>query len=89
MYNRITKVFPIFLFIELAWGQDSLKIESDFDKLVSKNGTIYLGEYSWIEKNVVYFKTARAMASQGVTLNKVQTLQLNYGKAIINNGEIN
>ena len=29
------------------------------------------------------------MASQGVLLNKVQTLQLNDGTAIINNGEIN
>ena len=29
------------------------------------------------------------MASQGVPLNKVQTLQLNDGTAIIKNGEIN
>ena len=70
-------------------GQDSLKKESDFDKLVSKGGTIYLGEYSRIEKNIVYFKTAKAMASQGVPLNKVQTLQLSDGTIIINNGEIN
>ena len=54
-----------------------------------ESGTIYLGEYSRIEKSVVYFKTAKAMASQGVPLNKVQTLQLNYGTAIINNGKIN
>ena len=85
----MTKVFPIFLFIGLAWGQDSLKKESDFDKLVSKSGTIYLGEYSRIEKNVVYFKTAKAMASQGIPLNKVHSLQLNDGSIIINNGLIN
>ena len=89
LHNRITKVFPIFLFIGLAWGQDNLKKESDFDKLVSKSGTIYLGEYSRIEKNIVYFKTAKAMASQGVPLNKVHTLQLSDGTIIINNGEIN
>ena len=85
----VFRIFPIFLFIGLAWGQDNLKKEYDFDKLVSKSGKTYLGEYSRIEKNVVYFKTAKAMASQGVTLNKVHTLQLNDGTIIINNGEIN
>ena len=85
----MTKHLTLLLFIGLAWGQDSLKKESDFDKLVSKSGTIYLGEYSRIEKNVVYFKTAKAMASQGVPLNKVHTLQLNDGTTIINDGEIN
>ena len=85
----VHRIFPILLLIGLALGQDSLKKESDFDKLVSKSGTIYLGEYSRIEKNIVYFKTAKAMASQGVPLNKVHTLQLNDGTIIINNGEIN
>ena len=70
----MTKHLTLLLFIGLAWGKDNLKKESDFDKLVSKSGTIYLGEYSRIEKNIVYFKTAKAMASQGVPLNKVQTL---------------
>ena len=57
--------------------------------MVSKSGTIYLDKYSRIEKNVVYFKTVKAMASQGVPLNKVHTLQLNDGTIIINSGEIN
>ena len=87
--HRMTRIFPILLLIGLALGQDSLKKESDFDKLVSKSGTIYLGEYSRIEKNIVYFKTAKAMASQGVPLNKVHILQLSDGTIIINNGEIN
>ena len=85
----MTKHLTLLLFIGLAWGKDNLKKESDFDKLVSKSGTIYLGEYSRIEKNIVYFKTAKAMASQGVPLNKVHTLQLSDGTIIINNGEIN
>ena len=83
------RIFLIFLFIGLAWGQDNLKKESDFDKLVSKGGTIFLGEYSRIENSVVYFKTTNAMASQGVPLNKIQILQLNDGTTIINDGEIN
>ena len=72
--QSVTKLLTLLLFIGLALGQDSLKKESDFDKLVSKSSTIFLGEYSRIERNVVYFKTAKAMASQGVPLNKVQTL---------------
>ena len=85
----MTKHLTLLLFIGLAWGNFNLKKESDFDKLVSKSGTIYLGEYSRIEKNIVYFKTAKAMASQGVPLNKVHTLQLSDGSIIINNGLIN
>ena len=64
----MTKHLSLLLFIALAWGQDNLKKESDFDKLVSKGGTIFLGEYSRIEDSVVYFKTTNAMASQGLSL---------------------
>ena len=85
----MTRIFPILLLIGLALGQDSLKKESDFDKLVSKGGTIFLGEYSRIENSVVYFKTTNAMASQGVPLNKIQILQLKDGTTIINDGKIN
>ena len=85
----VYRIFPILLFIGLAWGWDSLKRESDFDKLVSKSGTIYLDKYSRIENSVVYFKTTNAMASQGVPLNKIQILQLKDGTTIINDGKIN
>ena len=85
----MTKHLTLLLLIGLAWGQDNLKKESDFDKLVSKGGTIFLGEYSRIENSVVYFKTTNAMASQGVPLNKIQILQLKDGTTIINDGEIN
>ena len=85
----MTKHLTLLLFIGLTWGQDNLKKESDFDKLVSKGGTIFLGEFSRIENSVVYFKTTNAMASQGVPLNKIQILQLNDGTTIINDGEIN
>ena len=48
-----------------------------------------MGEYSRVDRNVVYFKTAKEMASQGVPLNKIQILQLKDGTTIINDGEIN
>ena len=87
--HKVARIFPLLLFTGLALGQDNLKKESDFDRLVSKGGTIFLGEYSRIEKSVVYFKPTNAMASQGVPLNKIQILQLNDGTTIINDGEIN
>ena len=87
--NQMIKHLTLLLFIGLAWGQDNLKKESDFDRLVSKGGTIFLGEFSRIEKSVVYFKTTNAMASQGVPLNKIQILQLKDGTTIINDGKIN
>ena len=78
------RYLSLLLFIGLAWGQDNLKKESDFDKLVSKSGTRYLGKYSRIEKNVVYFKIAKAMAFQGIALNKIKILQLKDDTTIIN-----
>ena len=85
----MTKYLTLLLFIGLVWGQNISEIDSDFDKLVSKGGKIFLGEYSRIENSVVYFKTTNAMASQGVPLNKIQILQLKDGTTIINDGEIN
>ena len=82
------RIFPILLLIGLAWGQKIIEIESDFDKLVSKGGTIFLGEYSRIEKSVVYFKPTKASAFQGVPINQVQSLKLKDGKLIIKNGNV-
>ena len=86
--HRMTRIFPILLLIGLALGQDSLKKESDFDKLVSKSGTIYLGEYSRIEGSVAYFKPTKASAFQGVPINQIQSLKLKDGKVIIENGNV-
>jgi len=85
----MTKHLPLLLFIGLAWGQDNLKKESDFDKLVSKGGTIFLGEFSRIEKSVVYFKPTKASAFQGVPISRIQSLKLKNGKTIIKNGDVN
>ena len=84
----MTKHFTLLLFIGLAWGQDNLKKESDFDRLVSKGGTVFLGEFSRIEKSVVYFKPTKASAFQGVPINRIQSLKLKNGKTIIKNGDV-
>ena len=86
----MTKHLPLLLlFIGLAWGQDNLKKESDFDRLVSKGGAVFLGEFSRIEKSVAYFKPTKASAFQGVPINQIQSLKLKDGKTIIKNGNIN
>ena len=83
------KNLTLLLFIGLAWGQDNLKKESDFDRLVSKGGSVFLGEFSRIEKSVVYFKPTKASAFQGVPINRIQSLKLKDGKTIIKNGNVN
>ena len=86
--HTMTRIFPILLFIGLAWGQNTTEIESNFDRMVSKGGTIYLGEFSRIEKNTIYFKPTKASAFQGVPINQVQSLKLKDGKVIIKNGNV-
>ena len=85
----MTKQLTLLLFIGLAWGQDSLKKEPDFDRMVSKGGTIYLGEFSRIEKSTIYFKPTKASAFQGVPINQIQSLKLKDGQTIIKNGNLN
>ena len=85
----MTKHLTLLLFIVIAWGQNNLKKESDFDRLVSKGGTVFLGEFSRIEKSVVYFKPTKASAFQGVPINRIQSLKLKNGKTIIKNGDVN
>ena len=84
----MTKHLTLLLFIRLAWGQNTTEIESNFDRMVSKGGTIYLGEFSRIEKNTIYFKPTKASAFQGVPINQVQSLKLKDGKVIIKNGNV-
>ena len=77
MVNRIT---PLLLFIGFVWAQ------TDFDKLVLKDGTTYLGEYSKIEGGIVYFKPQEAFAFQPVSVKLIKQLQLKDGQIIIVGG---
>jgi len=62
MINRIT----LLLFIGLAWGQ----VEQD--KLVLKDGTKYLGEFSTIDGKNVLFKPEGAFGFQPISINKIK-----------------
>ena len=61
-----------------VWAQTGL------DKLVLKDGTEYLGEYSRTEKNIIYFKPQDALSTQPVSVKLIQELKLKDGTILIN-----
>ena len=61
--------------------------QTDFDKLVLKDGTTYFGEYSKIEGKIVFFKPQDAFAFQPVPVKLIQTLKLKDGHFIIEDGK--
>ncbi len=70
----------LLLITGIVWAQ------TDFDKLVLKDGTTYFGEYSKIEGKKVYFKPRDAFAFQPILINKIKRLELKGGHAIILGG---
>ena len=67
----------LLLITGIVWAQ------TDFDTLVMKDGTIYLGEYSKTEKEIVYFKPQDAFAFQPVPVSLIKRLKLKDGDYII------
>ena len=63
--------------------------QTDFDKLISKAGTKYLGEYSKVKDKEVYFKPNNALEFQAVPLELIETLKLKNGTVLIQSGRIN
>jgi len=71
----------LLLITGILWAQ------TDFDTLILKNGTTYLGEYSKIEGKIVYFKPQDVFALHGFSVNLIQTLKLKDGHFIIEDGK--
>ena len=67
----------LLLITGIVWAQ------TDFDKLVLKDGTTYLGEYSKIEGKYVFFKLKDGFAFQPVSVKQVERLELKNGQFII------
>ena len=67
----------LLLITGIVWAQ------TDFDKLVLKNGTTYLGEYSKIEGEIVYFKPQGAFGFQPVPVKLIKRLKLKDSHYII------
>ncbi len=70
----------LLLITGILWAQ------TDFDKLVLKDGTTYFGEYSKIEEEIVYFKPQNAFTFQPISIKQIQTLKLKDGHFIIVRG---
>ena len=85
------KYIVLLLITGTVWAQTGL------DKLILKNGTEYLGEYSRkdfklytynlddIDQEIIYFKPLEAFAFQPVTVNQIKVLQLRDGTLLYNN----
>ena len=67
----------LLLITGIVWAQ------TDFDTLVLKDGTTYLGEYEKIEEEIVYFKHQDAFAFQPISIKQVERLKLKDGQIII------
>ena len=67
----------LLLITGIVWAQ------TDFDTLVMKDGTIYLGEYSKTEEEIVYFKPQNTFAFQPVPVPLIKRLKLKDGDYII------
>ena len=72
----------LLLITGIVWAQ------TDFDKLVLKDGTTYFGEYSKIEGEKVFFKTKDAFALQPVSLKQIEKLELKDGKILYDGSNV-
>ena len=69
----------LLLIIETVWAQ------TDFDKLVLKDGTEYIGKYLRTEKRLVYFnhhKSKNVRLARIISIQDVSTLQLMDGGSV-------
>ena len=75
------KCIILFLITGILWAQTGL------DKLVLKDGTEYLGDYSSSRGRKVYFRPQNALFSKSVPFQLIKTLQLKDETILIHNGE--
>jgi hypothetical protein len=59
------------------------------DKLVLKDGTTYLGEYSKTEGKIVFFKPQGAFAFQPIPVKRIERLELKDGRVAVLDGKVN
>ena len=83
-------------YIVLLLSTGTVWAQTGLDKLVLKNGTEYLGEYSSkdfklytynlddIDQEIIYFKPLEAFAFQPVTVDAIKVLELKDGTLLFN-----
>ena len=72
----------LLLITGIVWAQ------TDLDKLVLKDGTTYLGEYSKTEGKIVFFKPQGAFTFQPIPVKRIRRLELKEGQTLLNGGGI-
>jgi len=70
---EMRRYIVLLLITGIMWAQ------TDFDKLVLKNGTTYFGEYSKTEGKIVFFKPQEAFGFQPIPLKQIRQLTLKDG----------
>ena len=73
----MARYIVLLLITGIVWAQ------TDFDKLILKDGTTFFGEYSKIEGEIVYFKPQDTFAFQQVPVKQIKNLQLKDSRFII------
>ena len=58
-------------------------LKNDFDKITFKDGNTYLGEFSTIDGDNVFFKPKGASDFQSISIKQIQTLELKFGQIVI------
>jgi hypothetical protein len=79
---EMRRYIVLLLITGIVWAQ------TDFDKLILKDGTTYLGEYSTIDGENVLFKPEGAFGFQPITFNTIHKLELANGLKLVTNGKI-
>ena len=67
----------LLLITGIVWAQ------TDFDKLVLKSGATYVGEFSTIDGDNVFFKPKGASDFQSISIKQIQTLEIKDGQIVI------
>ena len=67
----------LLLITGIVWAQ------TDFDTLVLKSGATYVGEFSTIDGDNVFFKPKGASDFQSISIKQIQTLELKFGQIVI------
>ena len=58
-------------------------LKNDFDKITFKDGNTYLGEFSTIDGDNVFFKPKGASDFQSISIKQIQTLEIKDGQFVI------
>jgi len=70
----------LLLITGIVWAQ------TDFDTLVLKSGATYVGEFSTIDGDNVFFKPKGASDFLSISIKQIQTLEIKDGQFVIGEG---